>query len=103
MNTTEHLLTCLGEEGCEVAQDVAKALRFGLDDRNVLNPTGPTNRERIVAELNDLAAVIEMLVMRGVIPKDWPNPAALKAKQQKVEKFLDYARSVGALSDNIRS
>jgi len=100
MNTTEHLLTCLGEEGSEVAQDVAKALRFGLDDLNVLNPTGPTNRERIVMELNDLFAVMDMLIERKIIPADWCDPTRTHEKRMKVEKFLDYARSVGALSDN---
>lgn len=51
MNTTEHLLTCLGEEGCEISKDVSKSLRFGLDDRNLLDPDGPPNRERLLADL----------------------------------------------------
>lgn len=42
MNTTKHLLTCLAEESSEIIKDVSKSLRFGLDDRNVLDPRGPT-------------------------------------------------------------
>lgn len=99
MNTTEHLLTVLGEEGSEISQGVAKALRFGLDDRNVLNPHGPTNRERIVAELNDLFGTLDMLIERGVIPVDWCDPRRTHEKRVKVEKFMEYARSVGTLSD----
>ena len=57
MNVTEHLLTCLGEEGSEIAQDVDKSNRFGLDDVNVLKPDGPNNRERLVNELNDLLTI----------------------------------------------
>lgn len=34
MNTTEHLLVVLGEECAEVQQNIAKALRFGLDDHH---------------------------------------------------------------------
>lgn len=99
MNETEHLLTCLGEEGCEIAQDVAKALRFGLEDRNVLNPTGPTNRERLVVELNDLMGVLEMLEERGIIPTPWYSRKLILEKKAKVAKFMEYARGTGALVD----
>jgi hypothetical protein len=98
MNLQEHLLTCLGEEGSEIAQDIAKCLRFGLDDRNVLKPTGPTNRERLVAELNDLLGVAAMLEELGILPDGWQNFEAQYAKRKKVEKFLDYARHVRALT-----
>ena len=97
MNAVEHLLVCLGEEGCEIAQDVDKALRFGLDDRNVLNPTGPTNRERIVIELNDLMAVKELLVEERVLPLKWLDRNRIDAKKAKVRKFMLYARAKGAL------
>lgn len=97
MNTVEHLLTCLAEEGSEIAQDVSKALRFGLDNRNVLNPEGPTNRERLIVELNDLLAVADILAERGIIPDDWRNRNLMVVKRAKVLKFMEYARSVGAL------
>ena len=99
MNTTEHLLTVLGEEGAEIAQDVSKCLRFGLDDVNVLNPSGPTNRFRLVAELNDLVAMADMLAGMGVIPANWSNPEKQKEKVSKVRKFMEYARKQGALTD----
>ena len=97
MNKIEHLITCLGEEGAEITQDCCKALRFGLDDRNVLNPTGPTNRERIITELNDLMAVVEDLVFWGVLPRDWEKPSVKSLKHAKIDKFLAYAKKVGAL------
>lgn len=91
MNITEHLLTCLGEEGAEIAQICSKSTRFGLADRNVLNPTGPTNQERLVGELNDLLGVCDMLVRAGKLPKRWMNTRARKAKAAKVRKFMRYA------------
>lgn len=97
MNATEHLLTCLAEEGAEIAQDCAKALRFGLSDRNVLNPTGPTNAERIVDELNNLMGVVNMLCNRGALPHDWQDAEKQRAKVSKVSKFMGYAREQGAL------
>lgn len=100
MNTTEHLLTCLGEEGSEISKDVSKSLRFGLDDRNVLDPTGPTNRERLILELNDLLGVAGLLVDLGIIPPDWTDSEKQIAKQRKVRHFMAYAAMTGALSDN---
>lgn len=99
MNTTEHLLTCLSEECVEVSKDISKALRFGLEDRNVLNPTGPTNRERIIEELNDLMGILDMLVDHGILPLGWESQTKMNAKKRKVGKFMDYAREHGALHD----
>lgn len=97
MNTTEHLLVCLGEEGSEVAQTTSKILRFGIDDVNVLNPTGPNNRERLILELNDLMAVADLLITLDVLPADWESPDLQKAKKEKVLKFMDYAVLRGTL------
>ena len=97
MNTNEHLLVCLSEEATEVSQIVDKALRFGLDYRNVLNPTGPTNRERLIEELNDLQAVINMLINQGLLPDNWWDAEKQKAKCEKVFKFMLYAREKGTL------
>lgn len=80
MNLTEYLLTCLAEEGSEVTKDSAKSLRFGLDDTNVLNPSGPANRERLIGELNDLLGVVSMLVDKGLLPADWQNAVLQSAK-----------------------
>jgi hypothetical protein len=91
VNCIEHLLVCLGEEGAEITQDVSKSLRFGLDDRNILNPTGPTNRERLIEELNDLLGVASMLVDKGVLPSDWQDEEKQVAKKSKVTKFMRYA------------
>src|SRR5438105_1048234 len=97
MNITEHLLTCLSEEGIEIAKDCSKALRFGLADRNVLDPTGPTNRERIIAEMNDFMGVVHLLVEAGIIPLKWKDAKAQSEKQAKVRKFVEYAKGTGAL------
>ena len=96
MNNTEYLLTQLADECVEVAHDVHKALHFGLHDHNVLNPTGPSNVERICAELNDLMGVIDMCQRKGILP-DWSNPTAQGEKRLKVAKFMRYARECGTL------
>lgn len=100
MNRSEHLLTCLSEECVEVSKDIHKALRFGLDDRNVLDPTGPTNRERIIQELNDLAAVLMMCQKEGILPEQFRDEEAMEAKRLKVEKFIQYAKEKGAFQES---
>jgi NTP pyrophosphatase (non-canonical NTP hydrolase) len=96
MNVDEHLMACLSEECVEVAKEVQKALRFGLDDRDPTLPGAPTQRARICEELNDLAAVADMLKSVGLIP-EWFDLAAQARKKQKVGKFLNYAVERGTI------
>jgi len=94
MNAQEHLLTKLAEECSEVAQNATKALCFGLDDKY---GDRPTNRERIVEELNDLFAVVDMLVDTGILPSDWLHLPSVLKKKAKVCHFMGYAQNVGTL------
>jgi hypothetical protein len=97
MNMSEHILDCIGEEGSEIAKDVSKCLRFGLEDRNVLDPNGPTNQERLIHELNDLIGVVQLAVELGIIPEHWEDRKKQELKKRKIIKFMKYAREVGAL------
>lgn len=98
MNRTEHLLTILGEEGVEVAQRCSKALRFGLSEVQPIQEL--SNAERIRGEFIDLLAVMRMLVKEGAIePVTDADLPAMEDKRQKVEKFLDYSRAMGTLTD----
>src|SRR5437868_10566254 len=104
MNTPEHLLACLNEECLEivlesqalrVAKIADKTLRFGLLDRNIDNPEGPTNKERLHAELCDLFGVIEMMTNKGIIP--CLSRTLVSAKKEKLTRLMDYAEQTGAL------
>lgn len=103
MKTEEHLLTKLIEECGEVAKECCKALTFGLDDKVTIDPngprgtTGPTNREKIVHELNDLIGVVNMLSRIGILPHNWQDAEKQAKKDHKVSLFMGYARRVGAL------
>lgn len=94
MNRSEHLLSCLAEECAEVGQRVSKALRFGLQEKQP--GQSMTNAERIVTELLDLRAVIEMLEADNafLVPN---NLIVIAIKKAKVEKFMDYAEECGTL------
>lgn len=103
MNQAEHLLACLAEECCEIAKEAHKAQRFGLDDKVTLDPAGPrgtegpTNRDKIVTELNDLMGVIAEMELHGLIPTGWQDAARQRRKVDRVRDYMKYAQRVGAL------
>lgn len=96
ISENDHLLVCLAEECAEVAHRVSKALRFGLEE---IQPGQPlTNARRIVNELMDLFVVANMCDGAGLISMETPFcDEEIDAKKAKVEKFMIYAESVGAL------
>jgi len=100
MNKQEHLMTVFAEELGEVAMEllelqkqIFKAQRFGIDEQRDI-PT--SNRERIEAEWQDLLGSVEKLREVGIYLQ--PDIAAIAAKMEKVERYCDYAKSLGALS-----
>lgn len=98
MNAQEHLLTTLAEECSEITKAACKSLRFGLDDRSPLDPGGMTNREKLIYELNDLVATVNMLEDIGVVPHAWQDQKLQADKQGKVAKYMGYAMSKGTLT-----
>ncbi len=97
MNKTEHLLVCLIEECNEIAQDVCKILRFGLDDTNPL--TNESNRKKLRKELADLEGVIQLLnentdIDFSMLQDDINN------KKDKVKWYMNYAIERGTLNVN---
>lgn len=99
MNRREHLLVCLGEECNEVAKEVSKALRFGLDDVNPNEPAGGDNRTRILKELLDLWAVTEILQDEGFLPPLGISSTDVDRKREKIERFMSISRVNGVLTD----
>jgi hypothetical protein len=112
MNATEHIIACLSEECAEVAKECGKALRFGLTDQVTMDPngprgtTGPTNADKIHAEMIDLIAVYLMAAKSGMLPRigisirDDETMAAVLKKQAKVGSYMDYAARVGSLENS---
>lgn len=100
MNRDEHLMTIAMEECAEVAQRIAKAARFGMsqiqqdaDDKPEENPRRLSNRARIVDELNDLMAILEMI---GISMLD-VDGRKMHAKREKVERYLQRSSRCGTL------
>lgn len=97
MNRIEYLLTKLGEECVEVAQRCSKAACFGVDEMQPLQ--GYTNGERIMHELEDVRVILHMLQEEGVLPLASLDEERFAVKRAKVEKYMEYSRQRGALTD----
>lgn len=93
MNKQEHLLVVLSEECAEISKEVSKALRFGLEDHEP--NSHESNRERITKEIADFIGVVEMLYDYKIVKR--PQLFDIEEKKKKVEKYMQYAQSVGAL------
>jgi len=92
MNETEHLLVCLGEEASEIAQQTAKAVRFGLSD---FEPGQPyTNTRRIEQEVSQLFAVFKRIGFR-LHEEDEVE------KNAKLDKYMKYSRQLGLLEQKV--
>lgn len=89
MTRDEHLLWILAEECAEAMQRASKAARFGMDE--VEPGQELPNHERLIYELNDIAAVAAM------IAPAWMNERLIEQKRDKVERFLIYSQECGTL------
>ena len=95
MDREQRLLGQLGEECGEVSKECSKANNFGLDSFYPHDPNRTTNRQLIVDELNDLMAVVEMLVEEGHIPENWESEEKKKLKKDKVNMFIQVSKDLG--------
>jgi hypothetical protein len=99
----EQLAVIAMEECAEVAQRIAKAARFSMDqvqedadDHPEQNPKRLTNRERIVREYYDLRATLGMLGIDAWENSDFSRRCE-DAKVAKVRKYFQRSRVNGTL------
>lgn len=95
MNRLQMLLCILSEECNEIGKRASKAQRFGLDEHEPGD--NASNASRIHQELDDLAAVVDMLNREfnfGYVP----NVKAMEEKEIKVNKYAEYSKQLGLLA-----
>ena len=73
------------EECAEVIQAISKIRRFGMD--NAKPGKDQTNREHLEEELGDVLAMVDILLINGVV--SWGN--LHKAKRAKIEKLKKWS------------
>lgn len=94
MTNEQYLLGKLAEEAAELAQIAIKAQQFGIEEVFGGQETPLSNRERIEAEFNDVIGVIKMLNIEEDIDIA-QDTTAQTAKMNKVDKWRDYAKTLG--------
>jgi NTP pyrophosphatase (non-canonical NTP hydrolase) len=81
---TKEVMDILQEECAEVIQAVSKISRFGIDNFKPGKPK--TNREHLEEELGDMLAMIDILIVKGIVSSDNLEIAKL-AKIEKLKKW----------------
>jgi NTP pyrophosphatase (non-canonical NTP hydrolase) len=95
MNKTEHLFQCLAEESGEVIQAAMKCTRFAVEGHY---PDGTPNMVKLIMELNDLTAVVELMVEHGIpILVGLGDREQINTKKIKVIQMMEVAKERGAL------
>ena len=92
MTDEQYLLTLLAEECAEVSQRATKAIRFGLEDPKGAQPGFPSNKERLLEEINDLLVVVEMLFGKNYVDENQQNN-----KKEKIQKYTQLSKELGQL------
>ena len=96
MTEKEHLLVLLIEECAEVSQRATKILRFGFNDPAGTEPDQPyTNEERLVQEVNDLEAVLDLLFKNKPFYKSLIHQ---NRKKEKIQKYTKLSKKLGLLN-----
>ena len=94
MNRQEHLLAILKEECAELIQAASKTSRFSINSNY---DNGVNNAEQMQKEFNDVLAMAEMVndsYGEILFSTDFEM---IKAKKQRVEKYLLYSKECGTL------
>ncbi|MCK4957767.1 MAG: helix-turn-helix transcriptional regulator [Planctomycetes bacterium] len=89
MNRIEYLLSKLGEEAGEVAQMAAKVSQFGFTECYL---GGPSNADRLKAELTNLLTVVDMLTDDALFDYYIDPSQRSAAKVDKVNYYWDQIR-----------
>lgn len=95
MNLIENLVQTAAEEAAELAVAFSKGNRFSL--QSIDPKTEKPSHQTIVAKMNDLLAVIELLRDRGVVLTGIGDPAAVGEAKKKFVEHLEISQKAGAL------
>lgn len=100
MNLQEYILNSVSEEASEIAQASSKCLRFGMVDFHPSNGMQP-NGERLIQEVNDLIAIVELLGEHNFLNINKLNDFGTKQlKKEKFYKYLGYSKELGTYTDD---
>ncbi len=90
MDDTQLYLTILQEECAEVIQIVSKIFRFGAEDWHPDDLYKVSNKDRLVHELVDILAVVDLLKENGFLERMRDDEQIKKLKEAKIKKIEKY-------------
>lgn len=99
MDERQYYLMKIVEEANEVASAAMKCIQFGNDNRDPINPDGPTNEEHLLYEINDLlgarlAAMYNNVIKEEPVGISWQQ---IKDKKDKIEKYKQLCVILGTV------
>ncbi len=101
LSPIQFLLEALSEEFGEVLQVKGKINRFGMDSFKPTDPAKKTNRTKLVEEINDIKALLELLEEWAAEKPDLlPGLGDREFIEKRIQKFLHFAgvtRELGLL------
>lgn len=96
MDDIQLYLTVLQEECAETIQIISKIFRFGAEDWHPNDILKTSNKERLIWELADILAVIDLLKDNGFLKEMEDEKTVEKLKANKIKKVEEYrSRGVG--------
>jgi NTP pyrophosphatase (non-canonical NTP hydrolase) len=103
MTIRQYFLLKLIEECAEVAHVAAKQMQFGGYGTHPRKVEEGTNRSHLRNEINDLLAVIDILVERDEISNITSRDleAAKDAKRKKINKYLSQSEKLGLVDRGV--
>lgn len=99
MNGAENLLVVAMEECAEIQQELAKVLRFGVNNHHPGN-LDITNGERVLKEYFQLKAVMDLIMLKRIINPLPENKQyqIMREKKDAVEKWEEYSKTIGQIN-----
>jgi len=102
VNRLQFLLVKLSEECNDVGKEAAKIIQFGLDSFDPADPLRLSNRRRLINELLDVLAVMEMLdTESGIGVNIEQSRNAIDHKKRKVEKYYLRSQKMGHMDQKL--
>jgi len=83
------------EECSEIQKPASKAIRFGMDSVHPCYPEEGDNKQKIEDELNDLMAIVHMIIDEGMIDYDWQKNTKIYDKRKKIEHYIKISQELG--------
>lgn len=89
LSYNEYLLDVAGEECSEIIQELSKCIRFGPNNVDPSVKNADTHAHNVMKEYEQLRAVMDMLIQRGVLNRfsQQESRDIRNAKKHKVSKY----------------